>query len=1080
MPWLWPSACLSAVPHGPAWCAALRPVRSLSVLQSASSAPWCLSPPRGLAHPALLGGCAGHAEAGREPGSLYLPLAPAKAGALGSLRVVPVRGPRRRCPWRVPPASVLGCVRCGGRRVWGRSLTRPASRTVCRSTGDWAGAAGLFRVDADTSVCGSEDATPGSRACVHVLVRPGRVGRAGLPGTFWCASPFHLASLSFCLAWPPSGWGCPFPGLLFALPHPLCLFFSPSLFSARPLCLSLSLVSGPGCSRPWRCVLFVLLAPCGLSPRLCVSPGLGCPPVVAAPPPSFCVSRFLFPLLGALRFVVYFFLLLSAPPLSLAFSGFRPQVPSAFALCLFFTSGLSALCARTPVLRLQLGCWLLPGGCCAPPPCPPLCLAVFVASTWCPFFLFFFSLPLCAPVVFGFLRFLTPGALGLGAVFCLYCGPPAARLSMRSRLVSVSCLAVGCSLVVAAPPLLCLAIFVAAAWCCGPCTVLCCVSLGVVLRRAAARCAARCCAVVCCVHLFRSGGVAACCAVPPGAARRPGALCFAALCFAAFPRALCSVLCVFCRGVVVCAVVRRSALCCVCTGVLCCAFSVLSALCGAVPCCAGVLALCCSCGACCCRRLVLWCAAVCCAVSFGVVLGLVARGCLLVACFGVVFPTKGQPERGGGRAKQKDKAARGRGGMHQNAPGRPASPIRPGRTSTCTHARDRGGASSDPQWVVSASKRNSPRAQAESLSNDRGYRKTDASVTGSTHANHRSARSPRPTPERPAKGNQIAGPRTHTTRSAPSAPASAGASGRHNEPASQPASACLAQRPSKAGGASPRGGERHHGVAKPHRSTDSGQTGGCAAHHAGPRGTPDRHAAGHNQGTRTGPKQQRPPGAANPESAHNTQRTKARGQVPRYTSRRPDGGVRARQRTGPLSATEQPPSGWTSVRPECNQPLPATNSRRPDVRVRARRIPSHCLLRIAAVRMDECAPRSDAPHMPPTAQHTERAHRGTGAERPRSPHSTPGEHTGDQELSGPGHRTRNTTEREGTPVKRSQEARTPHPQHKTHCGYTGEQEPSVPEHRTRKTTHQAGTLVNRSQVAQDTAHATQHTERAQR
>ena len=77
-------------------------------------------------------------------------------------------------------------------------------------------------------------------------------------------------------------------------------------------------------------------------------------------------------------------------------------------------------------------------------------------------------------------------------------------------------------------------------------------------------------------------------------------------------------LCVFCRGVVVRAVVRRSALCCVCPGVLCCAFPVLSALCGAVLCCAAALALCCSCGACCSWCLVLWCAAVCCGVSFGV------------------------------------------------------------------------------------------------------------------------------------------------------------------------------------------------------------------------------------------------------------------------------------------------------------------------------------------------------------------------------------------------------------------------------------------------------------------------------
>ena len=49
--------------------------------------------PQGPAPPALLGGCAGHAEAGRKPGSLCLPLAPAEAGARGSLRVVPVRGP---------------------------------------------------------------------------------------------------------------------------------------------------------------------------------------------------------------------------------------------------------------------------------------------------------------------------------------------------------------------------------------------------------------------------------------------------------------------------------------------------------------------------------------------------------------------------------------------------------------------------------------------------------------------------------------------------------------------------------------------------------------------------------------------------------------------------------------------------------------------------------------------------------------------------------------------------------------------------------------------------------------------------
>ena len=165
-------------------------------------------------------------------------------------------------------------------------------------------------------------------------------------------------------------------------------------------------------------------------------------------------------------------------------------------------------------------------------------------------------------------------------------------------------------------------------------------------------------------------------------------------------------------------------------------------------------------------------------------------------------------------------------------------------------------------------------------SNDGRSGKPNASVTGSTHANHRSARSPRPTPEGLARDNCIAGPRTGTTRSEPSVPASAGASGRHKEPVSRPASACPAQPPSKAGGASPWDGKRHHGVRKANRSTERDRTGRGAAHQAGPRGTPERHAAGHNQGTQTGAKQQQPPGARNPESGHKTQRPTAHEQVP--------------------------------------------------------------------------------------------------------------------------------------------------------------------------------------------------------
>ena len=81
--------------------------------------------------------------------------------------------------------------------------------------------------------------------------------------------------------------------------------------------------------------------------------------------------------------------------------------------------------------------------------------------------------------------------------------------------------------------------------------------------------------------------------------------------------------------------------------------------------------------------------------------------------------------------------------------------------------------------------------------------------------------------------NPIAGPRTGTTRSAPSALASAGASGRHNEPGSRPASTCPAQPPSKAGGDSPRVGGRHHGDGKADQSTKSDRTGRGAAHQSG-------------------------------------------------------------------------------------------------------------------------------------------------------------------------------------------------------------------------------------------------------
>ena len=277
-------------------------------------------------------------------------------------------------------------------------------------------------------------------------------------------------------------------------------------------------------------------------------------------------------------------------------------------LWLFFSAPhCLALRALMPRLCLLFGCWLLFGGFCPPP-------SLFVSRgfrrsflvPWCCFFFFFFLplLSLCAPVVSGFLWFPAPGALGLGAVRCLLCWPSASQLSVPLSLFRAFCLAGGCSPVVAAPP------------------------PPPLLSRAFRRCrsvlSAVCCVVLC---VPGSGAAPRSCALCPPVLCRPVLCCarwvslLVAPCPLALPVALgpcalrrcvlrCSpVLCVFCRGAVVRAVVRRSALCCVCPGVLCCAFPVLSALCGAVLRCAGALALCCSCGACCCWRLVLWCGA---------------------------------------------------------------------------------------------------------------------------------------------------------------------------------------------------------------------------------------------------------------------------------------------------------------------------------------------------------------------------------------------------------------------------------------------------------------------------------------
>ena len=176
--------------------------------------------------------------------------------------------------------------------MWTRLLTRPVSCTARLSTGDPAGARWLFRADAHTALFRSEDATPGSRACMRVRALLGLVGRVGLPGASLCASPFMwLVLLRSLFAWPPPGSGCPLN------------FFAP------PLSLAF-LVFQPGV--PWS------LACC-------------CLPLPALFLFFFWSFFFVCPLFLWPLFLLFF--LLCAPPMSLALRVTGPGVPWASAPC---------------------------------------------------------------------------------------------------------------------------------------------------------------------------------------------------------------------------------------------------------------------------------------------------------------------------------------------------------------------------------------------------------------------------------------------------------------------------------------------------------------------------------------------------------------------------------------------------------------------------------------------------------------------------------------------------------------------------------------------------------------------------
>ena len=380
VPWLWPAACLSGVPSGPAL------VRRSSSRPVALGAPVGFpvavvpSPTPGAVAPGSPGWLRG-ARGGRPRTGLIVPAAgPCRGKGAG-------RAPRRTrsepCDGVVPGGSLwlrswAACAAVVG-RVWARSLTRPVCCTIRFSTGDSAGEPGLVRVDAVTAPFGSEDATPGSRACVCAC--SSWLGRASRPpGRVLVRFTFPLAVLGVlfgCSA--PSGQGLPRLWLLlgfwfflffFSLPPPCCAPVVSCLASfPAPGALGLGVLSPPP-PPP-----FFFPPPPSLRPIVsCFSCfpasgalGLGLLFPPPSPPPFFLFVFCPPPPPLSLAFPAFWLPWAFAPPplfFSLLFffvgcavrGGFVRLWPSGVPACASVVLSLSLLCVRWLVL-CGAGCW---------------------------------------------------------------------------------------------------------------------------------------------------------------------------------------------------------------------------------------------------------------------------------------------------------------------------------------------------------------------------------------------------------------------------------------------------------------------------------------------------------------------------------------------------------------------------------------------------------------------------------------------------------------------------------------------------------------------------------------------------
>ena len=268
---------------------------------------------------------------------------------------------------------------------------------------------------------------------------------------------------------------------------------------------------------------------------------------------------------------------------------------------------------------------------------------------------------------------------------------------------------------------------------------------------------------------------------------------------------------------------------------------------------------------------------------------------------------------------------------------------------------------SDPKGAVSASTRHSPGAPAQSPVARWRVRETrrvsDRVHTGQTTAAHaardQSRRDPPGTtpsrrPERVQRG----------ARPAP-LPRQGPAAGIMSLVCVRPPRAPRSH-PVKRGATAPGLGEGTTATGKPTGAPRATRPDKERRTNAGPRGKPERHAAGHNHGTRTASKPQRPPAAANPGIAHNTRRTTARDKVSR-TAGPP------RPHTDPTASGKRAPAAHPKRRGVGGRRAP--NPGRPTPR--------------------QEAPPPGHPHAAPTARKSARCGVGDGSPRPHPPHPQP-------------------------------------------------------------------------------------------